>query len=52
MLNPLKFINKIFKSNNEKELDRIKNLIVKINDKENEIKKISNESISLQNFRI
>ena len=34
MLNPLKFLNKIIKSSNEKELDRIKRIVSKINELE------------------
>ena len=34
MLNPLKFLNKIIKSSNEKELDRIKKIVSKINELE------------------
>ena len=32
MLNPLKFLNKIIKSSNERELDRIKKIVIKINE--------------------
>ena len=32
---------KIFKSSNQQELDKIKNLISAINDKENEVKSLS-----------
>ena len=34
MLNPLKFLNKIIKSSNERELDRIKKIVIKINELE------------------
>ena len=40
MFNPLNFINKIFKSDNEKQLKRLKSLVIQINNKEQEIKKI------------
>ena len=40
MFNPLNFINKIFKSDNEKQLKRLKNLVIQINNKEYEVKKL------------
>ena len=40
MFNPLNFINKIFKSDNEKQLKRLKNLVIQINNKEQEIRKL------------
>ena len=40
MFNPLNLISKIFKSDNEKQLKRLKNLVIQINNKEPEIKKI------------
>jgi len=49
MFNPLNFINKIFKSDNEKQLKRLKNLVIKINNKEQEIKKISLNASKLVN---
>ena len=36
---------KIFKSSNQQELDKIKNLISAINDKENEVKSLSESEI-------
>ena len=41
MFNPLNFINKIFKSDNEKQLKRLKNLVIQINYKKYEVKKIA-----------
>ena len=43
MINPLNLINKFFKSNNQKELDKLKNIVNKINNLENETKKIKQE---------
>ena len=40
MFNPLNLIGKIFGSDNEKQLKRLKNLVIQINNKEQEIKKI------------
>ena len=44
MFNPLNFINKIFKSDNEKQLKRLRNLVIKINNKEQEVKKIDQKN--------
>ena len=43
MLNPIKIISKLFKSVNQKELDRINLVVKKINDFENEIIKLKDE---------
>ena len=40
MLNPLNFISKFIKSNNQKELDRIAKIVTKINSLENEAKSL------------
>ena len=40
MLNPLNFISKFIKSNNQKELDRIAKIVTKINSYENEVKSL------------
>ena len=37
MLNPISFISKIFKSSNQNEIDKIKNLLKKVNNLEQEI---------------
>tara|TARA_Y100001970_G_scaffold13746_1_gene15570 strand:+ start:139 stop:2655 length:2517 start_codon:yes stop_codon:yes gene_type:complete len=42
MLNPLNFINKIFKSSNQKELDKSAKLVAKINELEEKISKFDN----------
>ena len=41
MLNPLNLVKKIFKSHNQSELDRIKKIVKKINDKESDNNKIN-----------
>ena len=41
MLNPLNFISKFIKSSNQKELDRINKIVVKVNSFEDQIKNIS-----------
>ena len=43
MLNPLSFISKIFKSNNQNEIDKIKYLLKKINDLEPEISQLEDK---------
>ena len=43
MLNPLKFISKIFKSSNQKELDKFSKIVEKINNLEDQISKLSDE---------
>ncbi len=40
MINPLKFVSKIFKSTNQRELDRLSEITKKINSLENEVKKL------------
>ena len=42
MLNPLSFISKIFKSNNQKEIEKIQHLLKKVNDLEKEISSLEN----------
>ncbi len=44
MLNPLKFLSKFVKSNNQKELDRLNKITKKINDLEDQVSKLENES--------
>ena len=39
MINPLKFVSKIFKSTNQRELDRLKKIAENINSLENDVKK-------------
>ena len=43
MLNPLKIVSKLFKSGNQKELDRILLIVKKINELENKISELKNE---------
>ena len=43
MLNPLKLLSKFIKSNNEKELDRLKKIGKKVNDLEEDIIKLDDE---------
>ena len=43
MFNPLNFLSKFIKSNNEKELDRIKKIVSNINSLEDQIRPLSNE---------
>ena len=43
MLNPLKFVTKLFKSQNQKELDRINTIVQEINNLEDEISKLSDQ---------
>ena len=43
MLNPLKLVSKLFKSGNQKELDRILLIVKKINELENKIGELKNE---------
>jgi len=44
MLNPLNFITKFFKSSNQKELDRIKKIVVKVNSLEATVKNLVTET--------
>ena len=43
MYSPLNFISKLFKSGNQKELDRIAKIVTKINDLEGSVKKLKND---------
>ena len=43
MLNPLKIVSKLFKSGNQKELDRISIIVNKVNELEEEISKLRDE---------
>ena len=44
MLNPLNFLSKIIKSSNQKELDRFNKIVKKINDLEEEARKLEDSS--------
>ena len=52
MFNPLNFINKIFKSDNEKQLKRLKNLVIQINNKEHEVKKIAQNEFPVKTLEL
>ena len=52
MLNPLNLVKKIFKSHNQSELDRIKKIVKKINDKESDISKIENSEFHLRTQKL
>ncbi len=52
MLNPLSIINNLFKSNNQKELDRLKKLVISINNKEKDIKSIAPESFKTKTLEM
>ena len=52
MLNPLKFVTKLFKSTNEKELERISLIVKKINELENEISNLKDEEFPKKNKRV
>ena len=45
MLNPLNFLSKFIKSNNQKELDRIQKIVLKVNSLEERISNLSNEQL-------
>mgnify|MGYP001349509271 FL=1 len=45
MLNPLNIISKFIKSNNQRELDRIKKIVSKVNDLESKISKFSDQEL-------
>ena len=48
MINPLKFVSKIFKSSNQRELDRLNKIAENINSLENEVKKLKDEIAELE----
>ena len=48
MLNPLNFISKFIKSSNQKELDRIATIVLKINSYEDKLKSISDNDFPLK----
>ena len=52
MLNPFNIINKLFKSNNQKELDRLKKLVTIINSKEQDTKKFSSKDFEIKTLEI
>ena len=48
MLNPLNFLSKIIKSSNQKELDKLKKTAKKINDLEEELIKLDDQSFPIK----
>jgi preprotein translocase subunit SecA len=46
MLNPINLISKLFKSQNQKELDRLKKIVAIINNNEEKFKKFTQEEFS------
>ena len=51
MLNPLNLISKLFKSSNQKELDKLAKIVIKINKLEEELVKLQNEVFPKKNPR-
>ena len=52
MFNPLNFIHKIFKSDNEKQLKTLKNLVIQINNKEHAFKKIAQNEFPVKTLEL
>ena len=52
MLNIPRFIKKIFKSDNDKELDRLKSLVVQINHNEDLVKRFKDDQFPKKNYGI
>ncbi|MDC1129303.1 preprotein translocase subunit SecA [Candidatus Pelagibacter sp.] len=52
MLNPLNFLSKFIKSSNQKELDRIRKIVEKVNSFEDKIKIFSNEDFVKKTFEL
>ena len=52
MLNPLNFLSKIIKSSNQKELDRFNKIVKKINDLEEEARKLEDSSFPKKTEKI
>ena len=50
MLNPLNFISKFLKSSNQRELDRMREIVNKINSHENVVKNLSNAEFPKKNI--
>ena len=51
MFNPLNFLSKFIKSNNQRELERIGKIVTKINSLEENIQKLRNEDFPKKNCR-
>ena len=52
MLNPLNYIQKLFKSGNQKEIERLSKIVKQINNKENEVKKLSADQFPLKTLQL
>ena len=52
MLNPLNYIQKLFKSENQKEIERLSKIVKQINNKENEVKKLSADQFPLKTLQL
>ena len=52
MLNPLRLISRLIKSPNQKELERVKQIVVKINNRENEVKKFSADQFPVKTLEL
>ena len=48
MLNPFKFIKKVFKSDNYKEIERLKSIVVQVNNNEDKIKLLKNDQFPIK----
>ncbi len=49
MINPLKFVSRIFKSSNQRELDRLKKITENINSLEKEVEKLEDKEFPKKN---
>ena len=52
MINPLNFISRFIKSNNQKELERLYKIVKKVNDLENQAHKLESSEFPKKNSRI
>ena len=52
MLNPLSFISKFFKSSNQRELDKISKIVIKINNLEESTQSLQDTDFPKKNIRI
>ncbi|SVB28842.1 uncharacterized protein METZ01_LOCUS181696, partial [marine metagenome] len=48
MFNPINFISKFIKSSNQKELDRLTNIVSKVNEHESSLEKLKNEDFPIK----
>ena len=51
MLNPLRLISKLIKSPNQRELERLKQIVIKINNREDEVKKFSADQFPVKTLK-